>query len=162
MVTPVRRYEIVMGYMVGLGGFALLQAFIVVGVAMPALDLDFYGNMVWVFLAIALLSVSAVNLGILTSTFARNEFQAVQFIPVAVIPQALLSEAFFSLAGIPYWVHRLSRIFPMTPAVTVVREVMVGGRGIGHAAVWQGMLILVAFSLAFLVAGAYSPRKKAI
>lgn len=44
---------------------------------MPALDFDFYGNLVWVFPAIARLSVGAVNLGILMSTFARNEFQAV-------------------------------------------------------------------------------------
>ena len=79
-----------------------------------------------------------------------------------VIPQALLSEAFFSLGGIPDWVQLLSKIFPMTHAVAVVKEVMVGGRGIGDGPVWQGMLILAAFSPAFLLTGAYSLRKKAI
>jgi ABC-2 type transport system permease protein len=162
MVTPIRRGEIITGYMLGLGAFALLQAFIVVIAAVFALELDFYGNLGWVFLAVALLTIGAANLGILASTFARNEFQAVQFMPMIIVPQVLLSEAFFTLGGMPGWVQALSKIFPLTHAVAVVKQVMVAGRGIADASVWQGMLILVAFALAFLAAGAYSLRKKAL
>lgn len=107
-------------------------------------------------------SNGAVNLGILSSTFASNEFQAVQFMPMIVVPQVLLSEAFFNLGGMPGWVQSLSKIFPLTHAVAVVREVMIAGRGVTEAPVWQGMLILVAFALVFLVAGAHSLRKTAL
>ena len=162
MVTPVGRVEILAGYMLGLGVFALLQSFVVVGVAVLALRIHFYGNIVWVFLGVALLTLGAVNLGIVTSTFARNEFQAVQFMPVVVIPQALLSEAFFPLDGMPEWVRLLSRVFPLTYAVDVVKGVMVSGRGIEDRVIWTGMLALVAFAVAFLLAGAQTLRRRIV
>ena len=36
------------------------------------------------------MALSAVNLGIFLSMFARTEFQAVQFIPLVIVPQVLL------------------------------------------------------------------------
>ena len=129
MITPIRRLEILAGYMMGLGFFALLQAFVVVTVTIVALQIHMFGNLAWVFLTVALLTLGAVNLGILCSTFARNEFQVVQFIPLVVVPQALLSGTFFPLAGMPDWVIWLSKIMPMTYAVEAVRAVMVGGAG---------------------------------
>lgn len=159
MITPIRRLEILAGYMLGLGFFALLQAFVIVTVTILALQIHMFGNLVWVFLTVALLTLGAVNLGILASTYARNEFQVVQFMPMLVVPQSLLSGTFFPLAGMPDWIIWLSKIMPMTYAVEAVRAVMVGGSGIDDTVVWRGMLVLVGFALLFLIAGARTLRR---
>ncbi len=159
MITPVGRLEILAGYMLGLGFFALLQAFVIVTVTVVALQIHMFGNLVRVFLTVALLTLGAVNLGILASTYARNEFQVVQFMPMLVVTQALLSATFFPLAGMPNWIIWLSKIMPMTYAVEAVRAVMVGGSGIDETVVWRGMLVLLGFALLFLVAGARTLRR---
>ena len=159
MITPVRRLEILAGYMVGLGFFAILQAFVVVAVTILALQIHMFGNLAWVFLTVALVTLGAVNLGILCSTYARNEFQVVQFIPVVIVPQALLSGTFLPMGGMPDWIVWLSKLMPMSYAVEVVRAVMVGGSGIDEAVVWRGMLILAGFAVLFLLASARTLRR---
>ena len=159
MITPIRRLEIISGYMLGFGFFALLQAFVVVTVTILALEIHMYGNLIWVFLAVALVTLGAVNLGILCSTFARNELQVVQFIPLVIVPQALLSGTFLPLGGMPDWIIWFSRAMPMTYAVEAVKAVMVGGSGVSDLVVWRGMLALVAFAIFFILVSARTLRR---
>ncbi len=159
MITPIRRLEIISGYMLGFGFFALLQAFVVVTVTILALQIHMFGNLLWVFLAVVLVTLGAVNLGILCSTFARNELQVVQFIPLVIVPQALLSGTFLPLGGMPDWIIWLSRAMPMTYAVEAVKAVMVGGSGISDLVVWRGMLALVLFAIFFILVSARTLRR---
>jgi ABC-2 type transport system permease protein len=160
LTTPIRQSEIVAGYMIGLGIFALAQALVIVTVTITVLQIHLFGNPIWIFFTVSLLTLGAVNLGVLCSTFARNEFQVVQFIPMVVIPQALLSGAFFQLSGMPDWIVWLSKLMPLTYAVGVVRAVMIGGSGIEDLVVWQGMIVLLGFALLFFLAGATALRRK--
>ena len=160
LVTPISQFEILAGYMIGLGIFALAQAFVIVTVTITVLQIHIFGNLIWIFLTVSLLTLGAVNLGILCSTFARNEFQVVQFIPMVVLPQALLSGAFFQLAGMPDWIVWLSKLMPLTYAVETVRAVMIGGSRIDESVVWQGMIVLLGFALLFFLAGAKTLRQK--
>ncbi len=159
MASPLRQSELVVGYSLGMGLFALIQSVLVTGLSIVALQLDVFGNVGLVFLVAVLLTVSAVNLGILASSFARNEFQAVQFIPVVIVPQALLSGAFWPLDGMPGWVQGLARALPMTYAQEAMREVMVSGRGILDFEVYGRLLVLAGFAGPFIVLGALGLRR---
>lgn len=159
MATPLGKSELVAGYSIGLGAFALVQALVVTGLSIVALQLDVFGNLGVVFLIVALLTAGAVNLGILASSFARNEFQAVQFIPIVILPQALLSGAFWPLDGMPGWAQGLARAFPLTYAQEAMRAVMVSGHGITDFDVYARLLVLVGFALAFAILGAGGLRR---
>ena len=65
----------------GLGFFALIQVAVILFFTVWVLKIHYLGSLALLFLVIALLAVVGVSLGILASTFARNEFQVVQFIP---------------------------------------------------------------------------------
>lgn len=66
--------------------FALPQTLIVLLFTIYVLDVHYYGDMWQIFIFQIFVIVVAVNLGIFTSTFARNEFQMVQFIPLILFP----------------------------------------------------------------------------
>src|SRR5207245_7617968 len=79
MASPLRRGEIVVGYMLGFTVIALVQAVEVLIFALAVLRIHNQGNVLLIFGMEALMVVAAVNLGIFLSMFARSEFQAVQF-----------------------------------------------------------------------------------
>ena len=128
MASPLRRGEIVLGYMLGFGTLALLQSAEVLAFCLLVLKIHNSGNALLIFLIEMLVAVAAVNLGIFLSVFARTEFQAVQFIPLVVAPQFLLSGVILPVSTEPGWLQRVSEVLPLTYAVDGLRDVMVKRR----------------------------------
>ena len=56
-----------------------------------------------------LLGIVGINMGILASAFARNEFQVVQFIPLLIFPQALLGGTFWAVEELPGYLQPVAR-----------------------------------------------------
>nr|WP_313892772.1 ABC transporter permease [Psychrobacillus sp.] len=87
MATPIQRRDIVFGYLIGYGLFAIIQTIIVVFYAVKVLGITLVGSLWNVILINLLLALVALLLGILLSAFANSELQMMQFIPIAIIPQ---------------------------------------------------------------------------
>ena len=72
---------------------------------LPAINLGLgvasAGSPLLAFLVTLLLALGAVNLGIFLSTFARTEFQILQFIPMVIVPQALLCGIIWPVESLP-------------------------------------------------------------
>src|SRR5438132_12509251 len=117
MASPLRRGEIVVGYMLGFTVLALVQAVEVLVFALAILHIHNQGSVFLIFGMEALMAIAAVNLGIFLSMFARSEFQAVQFIPLVVVPQVLLSGIIFPVSTEPKGLQWLSDVLPLTYAV---------------------------------------------
>ncbi len=73
--TPIRRFEIVLGYLMGYGIFAIIQTLLVVFYAVNILDVVLEGSIWNVLLINICLSVVALSLGILLSSFASSDFK---------------------------------------------------------------------------------------
>ena len=160
MASPLRRTEIVVGYMLGFTIVALVQAAEVLGFGLVVLDLYNAGS-VWLIFGIeVLLAVGAVNLGIFLSTFARNEFQAVQFIPLVVVPQVLLSGLLVPIDAEPEWLQWISNALPLTYAVDALREVMLRGADLATAAIQLDVTVLAGFCVLVIVAAAATLRRE--
>lgn len=160
MASPLRRAEIVVGYMLGFMAVALVQAAEVLGFGLGVIGLYNAGS-VWVLLLIVvLLALGAVNLGIFLSTFARNEFQAVQFIPLVLVPQILLSGLFVPVSAEPEWLQVVSNVLPLTYAVDALREVMLRGADLASASVQLDLAVLGGFCVLVVVAAALTLRRE--
>ncbi len=147
MASPVRRGEIVLGYMFGFGLVALVQGLIVLLFSLYVLRIHNEGNVAIVFLLETLLAIGAVNLGIFLSMFARTEFQAVQFIPLVLVPQILLSGVLFPISSEPRPLQYVSDVLPLTYAIYGIRDVMLKGADLTS----QGLLIDIGVGLLFAV-----------
>jgi len=141
--TPASRAEIVLGYMFGLGLFAVIQVSVILFYTVWVLKIHYLGSLALLFLIIALLAVVGVSLGILASAFARNEFQVVQFIPIVIIPQILLGGTFWAVADLPAYLRPFAYAMPIYHANTALRDVMLKGWGL--AEIWPNIVILLGF-----------------
>lgn len=154
--TPVRKWEIVMGYVFGFGIFTIIQSTIIAWYAIYVLDMLMVGSFVYVLLITLLLALTALTLGILISTFANNELQMIQFIPIIVIPQIFFS-GLFNLETISDWLSWIGPYTPLYYAADALREVMV--RGHGWDEIYFDLVIMFCFSLLFMILNSLALRK---
>ena len=148
LATPVKRSEIVMGYLVGYGLFAILQTFIIVFFSIYVLDLQILGSLLWVIMTNILIALTALSVGIFVSTFASSEFQMVQFIPLIVIPQVFFS-GLIPLDTMADWVRDLAYIFPLSYAGNALTNIMIKGQGWEN--IWPDLAVLVLFIALFTI-----------
>ena len=143
--TPIRRHEIVFGYVAGFSVLALIQTVLVTLFVVYVLDIDVAGSIWYVLLFNLLTAVCALSMGILISSLANSEFQMVQFIPIVVIPQAFLC-GIFTLSG--GW-DIVGHFMPLYYTAHGLQRVIL--RGAGFADIWQDIAVLLGFSLLFLL-----------
>jgi ABC-2 type transport system permease protein len=158
LATPVGRGEIVLGYMLGFGLFALVQSAVVLFFTIYVLRIHHAGNLGLAFLVEALLTVGAVNLGIFLSTYARTELQVVQFIPIVIVPQVLLSGIILPVDSLPRLLRIMASLMPLTYANRAMTDVMI--RGLGFLDVVAELAVLLGFALAALLLSALSIRRQ--
>lgn len=101
LATPIRRSEIIMGYLIGYGGFAIIQTVLTVVFTITVFKIHLVGSIWLVFLTNLLLALVALTLGIFISTFANSEFQMIQFIPLIVVPQIFFLLGWFQSMAWP-------------------------------------------------------------
>ncbi|HEY1420604.1 MAG TPA: ABC transporter permease [Candidatus Dormibacteraeota bacterium] len=160
MASPLRRGEIVLGYMLGFSVLALVQSAEVLVFALAVLKVHNSGNVALIFGIEALMAIAAVNLGIFLSMFARTEFQAVQFIPLVIVPQFLLSGILFSVSSEPRPLQILSDVLPLTYAVNGLRDVMVKGADLSWGSLQLDAGVVLGFVVVLIIAGTMTLRRR--
>jgi ABC-2 type transport system permease protein len=146
--TPLRRYEIVIGYVIGFGIFTTLQAIIIVWYSIKVLNIMMFGSVLNVLLITFMMAITALTLGTLLSAFARNELQMIQFIPIVIVPQVFFS-GLFNIESMAPWLQSLSIVMPLTHGGAAMREVMI--RGGGFESILTEVIILLGFAFIFMV-----------
>ena len=160
MASPLRRGEIVVGYMIGFTVLALVQSAEVLLFALAVLKVYNQGNVILIFGLEALMALAAVNLGIFLSMFARTEFQAVQFIPLVVVPQFLLSGILFPVSTEPKPLQVISDVLPLTYAVNGLRDVMIKGADLTWSSLQLDAGVVAAYCVLLIVAGIATLRRR--
>ncbi len=156
LATPILRREIVFGYLLGYGLFAVIQTIIVVTYAVKVLDITLVGSFWNVVIINLTLALVALSLGILLSAFANSEFQMMQFIPIAIIPQVFFAGIFpfESMAG---WMQVLAKCMPMYYGGSALVDVMY--KGLGLSDIRNDLFVLLGFALVFIVLNIVALKK---
>ncbi|ALQ68126.1 ABC transporter permease [Bacillus cereus] len=154
--TPVRRWEIVVGYIIGFGIFAFIQSIIIVSFSVYILDLYVAGSIWLTLLITCMLSLTALTLGTFLSAYANNEFQMIQFIPLVIVPQIFFS-GLFPIESMNKWLQMLGKLFPLTYGADAMRQVMIRNQGITEIAL--DLTVLLLFSLLFAVGNVFALKK---
>lgn len=130
LATPVKRSEIVYGYMLSYGLIAILQTAVVVLAAIWLLDVEVVGNLFHVIIVSVVLALVALAFGILLSTLAKSEFQMMQFIPLVIMPQLFFS-GIIPLSSIGDWAQTVGKFLPLTYSGDAMSQIILYGRGLG-------------------------------
>ncbi len=155
MASPVSRFDILLGYLLGFLLFAMVQTLILFFYAVYVLKAEFHGELWQIIVFQILIGTLAVCLGIFISAFARNEFQMIQFIPLVIVPQVFVCGLLFPIDQMPEFLQWVSKFLPLTYAVEGIRALMLQGdslldigKDIGVIAGYAvGLMILAGLSL---------------
>jgi ABC-2 type transport system permease protein len=104
-----------------------------------------------------MLTITSVSMGIFVSTFAKNEFQVVQFIPLLIAPQIFLSGVILPTSQLPGYFQTVSGALPLTYANKALRDIMLRGASLTDVSTEIGILAL--FATGMLVAAGITVRK---
>ena len=111
LATPVKRSDIVFGYMISYGIIAVIQTVVIVLSTIWLLDIEVVGNIINVIIVNFVLALVALAFGILLSTLAKSEFQMMQFLPLVIMPQLFFS-GIIPLDSMADWVQYIGKILP--------------------------------------------------
>lgn len=156
LATPVKRSEIIYGYLTGYGAVAIIQTAIIVLFCIYVLGIEILGNIGVVLLICFALAMVALSMGLFVSTFAASEFQMVQFIPIVVIPQIFFS-GLIPVANMAGWLQAIAHIMPLYYGASALTDV-IQKRATFTAIIPQFSAILV-FLLVFIVLNMIGMRK---
>ncbi|MCL2479371.1 MAG: ABC transporter permease, partial [Treponema sp.] len=151
--TPIRRWEIVTGYVAGFGIITVIQSVIISLYVVYILGAMMAGSIYLVLLITFCTAMLALTLGILLSTAANNEFQMIQFIPVVIVPQVFFS-GLFELS--PVW-QTVGKIMPLYYVAHALKEVMIKGNGLNE--IYIDLIVMIGLSLLFMIANTMLLRR---
>lgn len=149
LATPVKRSEIVYGYMLSYGLIAILQTAVVVLAAIWLLDVEVVGNLFNVIIVNVVLALVALAFGILLSTLAKSEFQMMQFIPLVIMPQLFFS-GIIPLSSMGDWAQTVGKFLPLTYSGDAMSQIILYGRSIGDILPNIGILLIFLVILTIL------------
>jgi ABC-2 type transport system permease protein len=147
LATPIRKREIIFGYLVGYGIVAIVQTAVVVGYTLVVFKTQILGSLWNVVLLNLMIAGAALTLGLLVSSFAATEFQMMQFIPIIVIPQIFFS-GIIPVESMPGWLQAVAHAMPLYWGSRGMSDVVEKGADLVQIAPNLG--VLLAFILVFL------------
>ena len=145
ITTPMSPWELTIGKVLPFVGIGLIQASLVLLLGKLLFNVPMRGSLAELYLAILVFICASLALGVLVSTLARSQFQAMQMAFFSFLPQILLSGFMFPFAGMPKAAQWLAELLPLTHFLRLVRGIML--RGAGLIELWPALAALLLFTL---------------
>ncbi|AET66336.1 ABC-type multidrug transport system, permease component [Desulfosporosinus orientis DSM 765] len=149
VVTPIRSLELLLGKLLPFLfiGFISLSLILATGIfwfgVVPA------GSVPLLVLLSTIFLFTILAIGLLISSVAKTQLQAMQMTFILILPSILLSGFIFPRETMPTFLKLLGGLFPLTYFLEIVRGIFLKGVGIHY--LWQDTLILCVF--AFILVG---------
>jgi ABC-2 type transport system permease protein len=148
IATPVSPWELTIGKVLPFVGIGLVQVTVVLLLGKLVFAVPIRGHLIEVYAAALLFILANLSLGILLSTLARSQFQAMQLAFFTFLPQILLSGFMFPYAGMPVAAQWIAECLPMTHFIRLIRGIMLRGAGLSDL---PNDLLALAFIAALLL-----------
>ena len=145
MVAPINRLSIILGKTLGQTVRGLFQGLIVLVLAVVLFGVVIQGSLLLVFGLLLLGVFSFVGLGIVITSFAKDQQTATMLMMTLMFPMMFLSGIFFPIQQMPWYMQDISKFLPLTYASSALRKVMVLGAGIPD--ITTELTILIVFGV---------------
>lgn len=131
MVSPITRTELVFGKISPYFIIALINTFILVGVARVLFGVPFRGSLPLFFALSALFLLTALGFGLFISTLASSQQVAWTICMLStVLPSFILSGFIFPIESMPWGIRLFTYLVPVRYFVVIVRGIVLKGVGV--------------------------------
>lgn len=151
--TPVSNVELMVGKIVPYIVIGLVQASLLLILGAWLFQVPMRGSLVHLYLATGLFIGANLSLGLLISTVAKTQFQAMQMTFFVFLPSILLSGFMFPFDGMPDFAQSLAEFLPLTHFIRLSRGVMLRDASIAdmpNDLLALGVFFLLMMTLAIL------------
>ncbi|MCW4023326.1 MAG: ABC transporter permease [Candidatus Bathyarchaeota archaeon] len=148
MVAPINRLSVILGKTIAQIGRGLLQGAIIIAIATTLFGVTIHGNILLVFALLLLCVFSFVGLGILLTSFTKDQETASMMMTTIMFPMMFLSGVFFPIEQMPWFMQTISKFLPLTYVADALRKVMVLGADI--PAITTELSILIVFGVTMI------------
>lgn len=126
-VTPIRKYQFVLGKLIPFWILGLVVLSIGLTIAWLVYNIVPVGSLVTIYVFAAIYLVSVLGLGLLVSTFAATQQQAMLISFFLLMIFILLGGLFTSIDSMPEWAKAFTRFNPISYFIDVMRMVVLKG-----------------------------------
>jgi ABC-2 type transport system permease protein len=158
IATPLTRAELMIGKVLPFVGIGFVQTTVILALGVWLFTVPVRGSLFDVYVAAGLLILANLTLGLLISTRAQSQFQAMQMTFFVFLPSILLSGFMFPFAGMPKVVQWLAEVLPLTHFLRLIRGVMLRGASLWE--LWIDVFALAAFTGVMMTAAILRFRKR--
>ncbi len=159
-VTPLGRWELIVGKLLPYALIGAIDVFLVVAVAVFWFRIPLRGSFPLLFAVSLVYLLSALGLGLFVSTISNTQQQAMMTAAFfVVVPMIYLSGFVFPIENMPAVIQPLTYLIPLRYYLVIVRGIFL--KGVGLETFWKEALELLVFGIVILSLAAARARKRA-
>jgi ABC-2 type transport system permease protein len=158
IVTPIRPWELVVGKILPYVILAFVNMAEVLAIGHFWFGVPVRGNLLLILALSGLFLLSSLGIGLLASTFANTQQEAMLVVWMILLPALFLSGFFFPVEAMPKVLQWISLLLPLRYYLVIIRSLML--KDIGVTALWPNVVALAIFGLALMTAASLRVRKR--
>lgn len=144
LVTPIKTYELIIGKIIPYILVGFIQVALTLSIGIYLFDIPVQGSMLLLYLMTSAFLLASLGLGIMISTIAQNQMQAMQMAFFVLVPSVLLSGFVVPRVSMHIFFYYLGYLFPMTFYLEIIRGVLLKGNSFHH--LWFPFSALLIFT----------------
>ena len=158
-VTPLRRWELIVGKLLPFGIIGMFDVLLVVGVAVLWFEVPLMGSVGLLLGVSAIYLLSTLGVGLFVSTVSHTQQQSMMTVVFFfMLPMLYLSGFIFPIENMPPAIQPVTYLIPLRYYLVMVRGIFL--KGVGLETFWPDALALFGWGVAVLALAVARLRKR--
>jgi ABC-2 type transport system permease protein len=158
-VTPLQRWELIVGKLLPYALIGAVDVLLVVGVAIFWFEVPLRGSLPLLIAMCLVYLLTTLGLGLFVSTISKTQQQAMMTSSFFfMIPMVFLSGFIFPIENMPAVVQQVTRLIPLRYFLVIVRGIFL--KGVGLETLWPQALALAGWGVGILTLATLRSSKR--
>ncbi|KVW97063.1 ABC transporter permease [Thiobacillus denitrificans] len=157
LAFPVHPLEVMIGKILPYIMVGYIQVTVILVAAHFLFSVPIAGSLFLLLACVLVFLAANLTVGMMFSTIAKSQLQAMQMTFFFFLPSMLLSGFMFPFRGMPHWAQVIGEGLPLTHFLRIVRGIMLKGNG--WAETWPNVWPLLVFMVVVMLIGLKRYRK---
>jgi ABC-2 type transport system permease protein len=158
IVTPIRPWELILGKILPYVFLAFVETFEIIIIGHFWFGVPVRGSLTLITITSGLFLMSSLGIGLLASTVANTQQEAMLTVMMYNLPSIFLSGFFFPLEAMPRFLQWVSYAIPLRYYLIVIRALLL--KGVGAGAIQNEIIGLTLFGIGIMSFAALRFRKR--
>lgn len=145
LVSPLSRWGLMLGKVVPYLCIGMAMAAVLFGIMHWLFAVPIAGSLIALFISTLVYVFALLSMGLLISTRAQNQMQALQMSMTLIMPSVFFSGFIFPRETMPWIFYAVGSVLPTTYFIELMRAIIL--RGASLTEFWQHLLILSAMGI---------------